>query len=82
MADILKEPSEALKDYRILEEIGRGSFGIVFRAERREDGQMVCIKSLDYSSMTSAEKEQLVRGRLRGQRAGEGGKLCCLPGRL
>lgn len=36
------------KQYTILEEIGRGGFGIVYKAIRRSDGAAVAIKFIDH----------------------------------
>ena len=44
--------SLSLQDFNVLEELGRGAFGIVVLAENRETGQQFAIKMLDKSTMS------------------------------
>ncbi|GAB7360082.1 hypothetical protein MBLNU230_g7601t1 [Neophaeotheca triangularis] len=45
--------------YDVLEKIGQGSFGIIRKVRRREDGQIMCRKEISYSRMSDKEREQL-----------------------
>ncbi|TKA22824.1 hypothetical protein B0A50_07723 [Salinomyces thailandicus] len=38
---------------------GQGSFGIIRKVRRREDGQILCRKEISYSRMSNKEREQL-----------------------
>ncbi|KAK8882489.1 Serine/threonine-protein kinase Nek2 [Tritrichomonas musculus] len=49
-----------MQDYDLLERIGHGSFGKVWKAKRKVDGKIVAIKEIDYSRMQSKEKQMLV----------------------
>lgn len=40
------QPLPDIPGYRLLEELGRGGMGIVFRAERRSDGAAVAVKTI------------------------------------
>ena len=60
----------ALKDYILLNELGKGAFGAVHLAERKKDGLIYAIKIVDTSEMnqdqiqaniTECEKLQLIR---------------------
>jgi hypothetical protein len=42
--------------YEVLAEIGKGSFGKVYKIRRKEDGCVLVWKELQYSSMNSKEK--------------------------
>jgi len=41
---VVEQPPPSLPDFEILEEIGRGGMGIVYRAKKRDDGQIVAVK--------------------------------------
>jgi NIMA (never in mitosis gene a)-related kinase len=47
---------EHLAMYEVGEQIGRGSFGQVFKIVRREDRKVLVWKKLNYGSMTEKEK--------------------------
>ncbi|KAL0238030.1 hypothetical protein GEMRC1_012504 [Eukaryota sp. GEM-RC1] len=51
----------ALKDFRIIKTVGKGSFGQVYRANRLSDGQEVAIKEVDIKSMSSRERESSLK---------------------
>ncbi len=46
--------------YQKLEEIGKGSFGSVFKIRRVSDGKILCWKEIEYGKMQEREKQQLV----------------------
>ncbi|MFH4975265.1 hypothetical protein AB6A40_001974 [Gnathostoma spinigerum] len=39
------------KQYRVMEEIGRGGFGIVYKGERTDDGAPVAIKFIEHRNV-------------------------------
>ncbi|EKD14691.1 uncharacterized protein L3040_000214 [Drepanopeziza brunnea f. sp. 'multigermtubi'] len=45
--------------YDVLEKIGHGSFGIIRKVRRRQDGQVLCRKEINYVRMSQKEREQL-----------------------
>ncbi|ROW10347.1 hypothetical protein VMCG_01983 [Cytospora schulzeri] len=45
--------------YEILEKIGHGSFGIIRKVRRKEDGMVLCRKEISYLKMSQKEREQL-----------------------
>ena len=46
--------------YERLEEIGRGSFGSVYKIRRKIDNTILCWKEIEYGRMQEREKQQLV----------------------
>ncbi|KAL0937350.1 g2-specific protein kinase nima [Colletotrichum truncatum] len=50
--------SEADK-YEILEKIGHGSFGVIRKVRRKQDGLVMCRKEISYLKMSQKEREQL-----------------------
>ncbi|KAF4620160.1 hypothetical protein G7Y89_g14660 [Cudoniella acicularis] len=51
--------SEGAERYEVLEKIGHGSFGIIRKVRRRQDGQVLCRKEINYLRMSQKEREQL-----------------------
>jgi len=51
----------SLSDYRVLGEIGTGSFGKCCKVERNSDQKLFCWKQVFYGKMSESEKESLVR---------------------
>jgi NIMA (never in mitosis gene a)-related kinase len=49
-----------MEGYEKLEQLGHGSFGHVWKARRKCDGEIVAIKEIDFSTMQRREKELLV----------------------
>ncbi|RDW92561.1 putative NIMA-like protein kinase [Coleophoma crateriformis] len=45
--------------YEVLEKIGHGSFGIIRKVRRKQDGQVLCRKEINYVRMSQKEREQL-----------------------
>lgn len=46
--------------YEVLQTLGRGSFGIVRKVRRREDGKTLVVKEMDYGAADEKQKEQIV----------------------
>jgi NIMA (never in mitosis gene a)-related kinase len=46
-------------DYDVLEKIGQGSFGVIRKVRRRQDGAVLCRKEISYTRMSDREKDQL-----------------------
>ena len=49
-----------MENYEIISNIGKGSFGIVSKVQRKSDGKILVWKEMDYGKMTEKEKQQLV----------------------
>lgn len=49
-----------LDRYEVGAQIGKGSFGKVYQVKRKEDGQVLVWKKLEYGIMSEKEKQQLV----------------------
>ncbi|KHJ31819.1 putative protein kinase [Erysiphe necator] len=45
--------------FEVLEKIGHGSFGVIRKVRRKQDGQVLCRKEISYLKMSQKEKEQL-----------------------
>ena len=45
-----------MRDYEVLEKIGQGSFGVVFRVRRRVDSKIFALKQLKFRGMSAAEQ--------------------------
>ena len=52
---------DRLNDYKVIRDVGKGSFGIVKLVERIADGKQCVWKQLKYGEMSEKEKKQLVR---------------------
>ncbi|KUI55982.1 G2-specific protein kinase nim-1 [Cytospora mali] len=51
--------SDSIEKYDVLEKIGHGSFGIIRKVRRKEDGMVLCRKEISYLKMSQKEREQL-----------------------
>ena len=49
-----------MESYEVLNQIGRGNFGQIYKIKRKSDDKILIWKELDYSQMSSKEKEQIV----------------------
>lgn len=49
-----------LKKYTLVENIGRGSFGVISKWKRIEDGKEFAVKEINYSRMTEKDRKQIV----------------------
>lgn len=49
-----------MENYTKLQDIGKGSFGIVTKIKRNSDGKILVWKQLNYGKMSEKEKSQLV----------------------
>ena len=48
------------RDYEILEEIGKGGYGVVYKAQAREDGEARAIKTIKKSLLSYESKMNLI----------------------
>lgn len=64
-AAAIPEPLGQLGRYEILEEIGRGGQGIVYRARRRDDGRIFALKRLIRGAVASLEDRRRFERELR-----------------
>ena len=49
-----------MENYEIINNIGKGSFGVVSKVRRKSDGRTLVWKELNYGRMSEKEKQQLV----------------------
>jgi serine/threonine protein kinase len=49
-----------MENYEVIQNIGKGSFGVVSKVQRKSDGLFFVWKELNYGKMTEREKQQLV----------------------
>ena len=49
-----------MQDYELIERVGSGSFGKVWKARRKKDDMIVALKRIDYGRMQSKEKQLLI----------------------
>jgi len=49
-----------MENYEIINNIGKGSFGVVSKVRRKADGRTLVWKELNYGRMSEKEKQQLV----------------------
>lgn len=53
------EPGDPSADYKVLEKIGQGSFGIIRKVEHKVTREVLARKEISYAAMSVREKEQL-----------------------
>jgi serine/threonine protein kinase len=49
-----------IEKYRLVSNIGKGSFGVISKVQRLEDGKEFALKQLDYSKMTEKDRKQIL----------------------
>ncbi|RKP12123.1 kinase-like domain-containing protein, partial [Piptocephalis cylindrospora] len=49
-----------LDKYKIVEEIGRGSYGVIYKVQRFADNKMLVAKTVKYAHMSNRERQQVV----------------------
>jgi NIMA (never in mitosis gene a)-related kinase len=49
-----------MEKYRLVSNIGRGSFGVISKVQRIDDGKEYAMKQLDYSKMTEKDRKQIL----------------------
>ena len=49
-----------MENYEVINQIGHGNFGKIYKIRRKSDNKILIWKELDYSHMTEKEKEQIV----------------------
>lgn len=49
-----------LEKYKLVSNIGKGSFGVISKVQRLEDGKEFALKQLDYAKMTEKDMKQVV----------------------
>ena len=49
------------EDFEFLERAGRGASSVVFKARRKADGKVYCVKEIDMSAVVPEEEEQALR---------------------
>ncbi|WVN84935.1 uncharacterized protein L203_100072 [Cryptococcus depauperatus CBS 7841] len=49
-----------LEKYKLISNIGKGSFGVISKVQRLTDGKEFALKQLDYSKMTDKDRKQIL----------------------
>jgi NIMA (never in mitosis gene a)-related kinase len=49
-----------LDRYKLVSNIGKGSFGVISKVQRVDDGREFAMKQLDYSKMTEKDRKQIL----------------------
>jgi hypothetical protein len=49
-----------LDKYRLIGNIGKGSFGVISKVQRIDDGKEFALKQLDYAKMTDKDRKQIL----------------------
>lgn len=57
----LRDLAQAICDYELLEDLGRGGMGHVFRARQRDSGRVVALKAVQVAGFSSRARQRFVR---------------------
>lgn len=49
-----------MQEYQLIERIGKGSFGKVWKAMRKHDGKIVALKKIDYHNISRSQKQLII----------------------
>lgn len=49
-----------MQEYQLVERIGKGSFGKVWKALRKQDGKIVALKKIDYHNISRSQKQLII----------------------
>lgn len=49
-----------LDKYKLVSNIGKGSFGVISKVQRVDDGREFALKQLDYAKMTDKDRKQIL----------------------
>lgn len=63
--NILKMGNSLADSYKRVKEIGKGSYGVVYLAERKEDSQLVAIKTVSHTGQRRLSYRALNRRSLK-----------------
>jgi serine/threonine protein kinase len=59
--EIVEDVGSKISDFKILNEIGRGSYGIVYRVYSYVDGNIYVIKKMDFKYMKEKQQKEAYR---------------------
>ena len=57
----LKEHLSALDKFVVIEELGRGSYGIVYKVQNRQDLEFYVLKKIGFGSLSTEKQELALR---------------------
>lgn len=55
-----KNSASSMKDFEIMNKLGEGAFGVVFKVKRKEDGEEYALKKVKIGAMKEKERENAV----------------------
>jgi NIMA (never in mitosis gene a)-related kinase len=59
--ELIQDIGSKISDFKILNEIGRGSYGIVYRVYSYVDGNVYVIKKMDFKYMKEKQQKEAWR---------------------